>query len=154
MANKNKSTLSPLAWILRWLLFIPHFLPFTAILFWHPDYWQTILALFIRKNGRGWNFFKPFWVRIPGIGLALLIVAWLTTAIINALSTMIPSIIFILIHGTLFLPIIFVPVFGIFITAIILILILAFGGKWPFISLDDLSKPFEPMQKVQIVDMA
>ena len=154
MADKNKSTLSPAAWIFRWVLFIPHILPFTAILFWHPDYWKAILGLFLKNNGQtAWAFFEPFWIRIPGLGLGLMLVAWLLSAFLSALSTLLPSVIYLFLHGTVFLPSLFIPFFGIIITLIILAILLA-NGLWPFIKFDDLVKYFEVITKMQPVDMA
>ena len=85
------SGLSPLAWILRWVLIIPYVLPITMLLFWHPNFWESIAGLFIKEESR--KMFRPFWVRIPPIGMPFMILGWLLNVVFNALSDLIPIII-------------------------------------------------------------
>ena len=150
--DSNKSTLNPLLWVVRWIYFIPPVIPITMVLFWHPTMYKYILPLFVKQGTAGYNAFSPFWIRIPPIGLGLLAIGWLLSAAVNALSTLIPFILWLLMYT--WGPIIAMAPIG---TAVVLLttMILKLSGvKYP--TLDEITKMkgFEALKKIQVFEMA
>lgn len=150
--DSNKSTLNPLLWVVRWIYFIPPVIPITMILFWHPTMYKYILPLFVKHGTAGYNAFTPFWIRIPPLGLSLLALGWLLSAVVNALSTLIPFILWLLMYT--WGPIIMMAPIG---TAVVLLttMILKLSGvKYP--TLDEITKMkgFEALNKLQVFEMA
>ena len=150
--NPNKSTLSPLVWVLRWIWFVPPFIPITMILFWHPSVYKIILASFIKPGSAGYNAFTPFWIRIPPIGLSLMAVGWLLSAFVNALSTLIPFIIWIMMYT--WGPVIMMAPIGTAVVVITTAALILSGVKYPTLEELTNNKAFVALRKLQVFEMA
>lgn len=150
--NSQKSTLNPLVWVLRWIWFIPPLIPITMILFWHPTMYKYILPLFVKKGSAGYNAFTPFWIRIPPIGLSLMAIGWLLSAFVNALSTLIPFILWLMMYT--WGPIIFMAPIGTAVVVTITAILILSGVKYP--TLDEITnkKAFKSLNQLQVFEMA
>ena len=150
--DSNKSTLSPLLWIVRWVYFIPPVIPITMVLFWHPTMYKYILPLFLKRGSAGYNAFAPFWIRIPPIGIGLLVIGWLLSALANALSTLIPFILWLLMYT--WGPLIMMAPIGTAVVVLTTMILKLSGVKYP--TLDEITKMkgFESLKKLQVFEMA
>ena len=79
-------------WFLRWLMLpSPPILIITAVLFMVPGFWQYIASMWLSKRGR--RIFNRWWVRIPPLGIGLMMIGWAVNVLSHLLSYFPPCII-------------------------------------------------------------
>jgi len=72
-------------WFLRWFpITSAPFLIITAVLFAMPGMWEYIASMWLSKRGR--KIFRMWWLRIPPIGLGLMLFGWFVHVLCNLIG--------------------------------------------------------------------
>jgi hypothetical protein len=72
-------------WFLRWIpLTAAPLLIIMAVLFMVPGFWQYIASMWLSKRGR--RIFNRWWVRIPPLGIGLMMLGWAVNVLSHLLS--------------------------------------------------------------------